>query len=607
MKIRNLAAALILTAAVTSAALAADTSNQPAASPAASPTQQLHRLFDDYWETQLRESPSYATMVGDKRYNDRLDDLSPEAIARRRRENEDFLHQLEAIDAASLAETDRVSRSVLQYVLRMNVTGARLMGDVPLEFGMGESPTPVNPMDGPQFALPVLAASTEFTKLRDYDDYLKRLDALPVYVAQLSQQLETGMSTGWTPPRITLRNVPSQFEPLADSDPPRNALFAPFNSFPPDLSENDRTRLRKAGETAIRDRVAPAFARLKAFIEQRYMPAAREEIAASKLPGGPAYYAAALAINNTTRLSPQEIHDLGLREVARIESEMQAVQKQIGFAGSRGDFLNYLRSDPKFFFESAQAMLGTYRDIAKRIDPLLPTLFRELPRLPYGIRPMRKEEGDNAEHYTPGAADGSRAGYFEANTNNLRRLARWEMTTLVLHETVPGHHLQISRAQELKDLPMFRRNIIFDGYAEGWALYSETLGDLIGMYDDPLDKYGHLGDALLRATRLVVDTGMHALGWNRDRAIRYMKEHTTLSDDEVVSEVDRYIVWPGQATAYKIGQLRIVALRDKAKAALGERFDLRAFHNAVIDGGAMPLEVLDEQIDRWIAAQKATK
>jgi uncharacterized protein (DUF885 family) len=280
------------------------------------------------------------------------------------------------------------------------------------------------------------------------------------------------------------------------------------------------------------------------------------------------------------------------------------VQRRPGFAGNRAEFLKSLHTDPKFFFDSPQAMLAAYRDIAKRIDPQLPTLFRELPRLPYGIRAMRKEEGDNAEHYTQGAADGSRAGYFEANTNNLRRLARWQMTTLVMHEAMPGHHLQVARAQELADLPTFRRNTWFSAYGEGWALYAETLGDLIGMYEDPLDKFGHLGDALLRASRLVVDTGIHALGWSREQAILYMQNHTTMSDDEVIAEVDRYIVWPGQATAYKIGQLRIVALRDKARAALGERFDLRTFHNAVTDGGAMPLDVLDEVIERWIAAEK---
>jgi uncharacterized protein (DUF885 family) len=450
----------------------------------------------------------------------------------------------------------------------------------------------------------MLVTSTRFARIKDYTDYLKRLEALPNYVEQLTAQLEIGMKSGWMPPRITLRDVPAQFAPLADADVDRNPLFVPFNSFPKEIAEDDRLRLKKSGQAAIRNIVAPTFGHLRSFIETRYLPAAHETIAASTLPGGTAYYALLLQANNTTQLTPPQIHQLGLQEVARIEAEMTTVQQRAGFAGSRAEFLKFLHTDPKFFFDSPQAMLAAYRDIAKRIDPQLPTLFRELPRLPYGIRAMRKEEGDNAEHYTQGAADGSRAGYFEANTNNLQRLARWQMTTLVMHEAMPGHHLQISRAQELAGLPTFRRNTWFSAYGEGWALYAETLGDLIGMYEDPLDKYGHLGDALLRASRLVVDTGMHALDWSRERAILYMQNHTTMSDDEIIAEVDRYIVWPGQATAYKIGQLRIVALRDKARAALGERFDLRSFHNGVIDGGAMPLDVLDEVIDRWIAAEK---
>jgi uncharacterized protein (DUF885 family) len=605
MDIRNLAAALVLTAATASTPFAADTAIPVPRTAAASPARQLHQLFDDYWETVLRESPTWATFLGDSRYNDRLEDASAAGILRRRQQSEDFLHRLEAIDSASLAENDKVSQAVLRFKLRSTVQGTRLLGDLPLEMVSFGSPFPVTQMDGPQFWLPIVVTGTRFAKLRDYDDYLKRLAAVPTYVVQLQQQMETGQKAGWMPPRVTLRNVPAQFATLASGDPANNPLFAPFKTFPADIGETVQQSLRVAGEEAIRDLVAPAFGGFKTFLETKYVPAGLDTIAAAKLPDGPAYYAFALEANNTTTLSAQAIHDTGIREVTRIEAEMQAVQKRTGFAGSRAEFVKYLWSDPKFFTTTPAEMLIAYRDIAKRIDPQLPNLFRELPRQPYGIRAMPKEQGDNAEQYISGADDGSRAGYFEANTNNLRRLARWEMVDLVLHEAVPGHHLQGSRAQEIKDLPAFRRNSWFPAYGEGWALYAESLGDLIGMYEDPYDKYGQLNAEMWRAARLVVDTGMHALGWSRERAIQYLKDHVTLSEEEIIAEVDRYIVWPGQATAYKIGELRILALRDKAKAALGDRFDLRAFHNALIDGGGMPLDVLEEVITRWIAAQKS--
>jgi len=596
-----LSSCLCLASALPAAASAADA---PAGVAAAT---QLHALFDEYWETSLREYPTWATLVGDARYNDRLEDLSAGAVRRRRAAIADLAHRLEVIAPDGLGEQDRVSRSVLLYKLHSGMRVNRVVGNEPVEptpwFG---NVTPVTQMDGPQFWLRTVVQSTRFAATRDYEDYLKRLAALPTYLKQLTAMLQAGIDSKWVPPKIALRNVSGQFDPMADADPLHNPLFGPFKSFAADanISAADQARLRAAGEAAIREQVAPAFAALRAFYSGTYLPAAREDIAATKLPGGAEYYDAVLQLNNTTSLSAAQIHQIGEQEVARIENEMQATQQRAGFAGTRAEFLKYLWSDPKFFASSPDEMLMFYRDIAKRIDPQLAALFRELPRQTYGVRAMPKEEGDNAEHYTPGSVEAGRAGYFEANTNNLRRVARWQMTDLVLHEAVPGHHLQTARAQEIAGLPVFRRHLWFPGYGEGWALYAETLGDAMGMYDDPLDKYGQLSADVWRAARLVVDTGMHSLGWSRDRAIQYLKDHTTESSDEIVAEIDRYIVWPGQATAYKIGQLRIAALREKARAALGPRFDLRDFHNAVIDGGAVPLDVLEEQIDRWIATSR---
>ena len=347
----------------------------------------------------------------------------------------------------------------------------------------------------------------------------------------------------------------------------------------------------------------PAFQTLKTFYEARYLPAAATQLGVSSLPGGLAYYQALLGWFTTTNLDARQIHELGLSEVARIDAQMATTAVATGFKGTRAEFHKFIATDPRFFFTQPEDMLAAYRDIAKRVDAELPRLFAVLPRQTYGIRAMSPEEGNNAESYSSGAADGSRAGFFNANTNDLSTRPKWAMETLLLHETVPGHHLQSARAQELSDLPKFRRHAWFTAYGEGWALYAESLGDELGMYLDPYQKFGNLSDEMLRACRLVVDTGLHAFGWSRDRAIDYMVTNTGQTRDAIVAEVNRYIVWPGQATAYKVGQLKIKELRAKAKAALGERFDVRRFHNAVIDGGALPLQVLEAQIDDWIAAE----
>lgn len=427
---------------------------------------------------------------------------------------------------------------------------------------------------------------------------------MPQFLAQLTEQLRLGAAHGWTPPRVTLARVPDQLASQVVADPTASALYAPFKSFPADIAPAEQERLRRAGEAAIRDDAVPAFRAFKNFFENEYLPRTRQEIAASKLPGGRAYYDALLREETTTALTAQQIHALGLKEVERIEAEMDAVIERTGFKGTRAQFSEHLWSDPKFFYKSPEQMLMALRDIAKRADAEMPKLFRELPRMPYGIRAMLPEQGDNAEHYMPGSKEGARAGYFEANTNNLSRRPTWQMPSLLLHEAVPGHHMQTARAQELVALPKFRRHWHFTAYGEGWALYAERLGNEIGMYEDPYDKFGNLGMELLRATRLVVDTGLHAEGWSREQAIEYMKQHSTESEAFVIAEVDRYITGPAQATAYKIGELKIIELRARAKAALGDRFDLRAFHNAVIDSGSMPLSVLEQIIDAWIAAEK---
>jgi len=573
---------------------------QAAESPAVA---QANALFDEYWEWTLLESPEFATYVGDRRYQDRLRDESAAAVARRKAFYAEFGNRLAGIDAQQLPAQTRTSLQVLRYRLDRFAALNRHYGTLP--FGINDGWAPITQMDGIHLALPQLASVARFDTVRDYEAYLKRLGAVPASIVNLMARMETAMAAGWVPAKAAIRNVPRQLDVQLPDDPTQSPEYKPFKSFPADIPAAEQQRLVSAGREVIRDKVIPAFRSLKDFYERRYLPAARDSLAASNLPPGMPLYQAMLDWNTTTDLTPQQIHELGLREVARIGAQMDGTVAVAGFTGTRAEFQKFISSDPRFFYTRPEDMLAGYRDIAKRADAELPKLFAVLPRQPYGIRAMRPEEGNNAEHYTSGAADGSRAGYFEANVNDLTTRPKWNMETLLLHEAVPGHHLQTARALEMTQLPRFRRFTWFVAYGEGWALYAESLGDEMGFYKDPYQKFGNLSAEMWRACRLVVDTGIHAFGWTREQAIDYMVANTGQTQAQVIAEVDRYIVLPGQATAYKIGELKIKELRAKAKAELGDRFDLRRFHNAVIDDGAVPLQVLQSQIEAWIAAEKA--
>ena len=577
------------------------------AAPAVTPeaTAQAQALFHDYWEWRLRESPELATEVGASRYADRLDDASAAAVRARNAATAAYAERAARIDEAQLSAADRSSLRVLRDRLARNLALVRLYGDLP--FGPGDWWAPVTQMGGVHLELANLAREARFAGVRDYEAWLKRLDAVPALVAQLIERMRTAQAAGWMPPKVAIARVPQQLEAQLGADPRSSPEFAPFKAFPPDVAPAERERLVRAAEQAIRDKVVPAFRSLKSYFETSYLPAAREKLGASSLPAGPAYYQAMLGWSTTTDMTPRQVHELGLSEVARIGARMDALVAATGFKGTRAAFQAALLADPQSYYTRPEDMLAGYRDIAKRADAALPALFAELPRQPYGVRAMRPEEGNNAEHYSGGAADGSRPGWFEANVNDLKTRPKWNMETLLLHEAVPGHHLQTARAQELKDLPDFRRHAWFAGYGEGWALYAEGLGEEMGFYQDPYQRFGHLSFEMLRACRLVVDSGLHAFDWSREQAIDYMMANTGQTRGNVTAEVDRYLVWPGQAAAYKIGELKIRALRARAKAALGERFDLRRFHNAVIDGGALPLAVLEQEIDDWIARERAAQ
>ena len=565
----------------------------------------LNAIFSDYWEWHSAQVPEYSTQRGDNRFNDRLTDASPEAVASRKAYRADLAARLKSIDRSQLRGQDRVSYDVFA---RQLATAARLdsiYGHLP--FGADDDWSPVTQFGGPQFDLPELAAATPFRNVADYETYLKRLAQIPRQLGQFQQRMQVGIDTGWLPPGVPLGRVPEQLDAHLNADVTQLPLYRPFQKFPADVSASEQKRLAEAGRRVLTEQVVPAFRALKQFYESRYLPAAqaRKGIGASDLPGGAEYYQALVSEMTTTSMSAREIHELGLREVARIEAEMNEVILRTGFSGNREEFTRFLHESPRFYYSSGEELLAGYRDIAKRADAELPKLFAELPRTPYGVRAAEAFEGDNADHYIPSAGDGSRAGFFEANVNNVKTRPKYDMEDLLLHEAVPGHHLQIARAQEIKGLPEFRKYTWFVAYGEGWAMYAESLGDEMGFYKDPYSKFGQLSNEMWRACRLVVDPGMHAFGWSRERAIAYLKDHALINHDYAVAEIDRYIVWPGQALGYKIGELKIKALRAKAKAALGERFDVRHFHNALLDDGPLPLDVLEGRIDEWIADQSA--
>ena len=565
------------------------------------PNKTLHALFEREFRNALEEYPEQATFLGIEGYDHRLADYSPAALARRKARVHRVIAELQRFDPKKLSTQDRISREVMLEDLRLVAEEAALYGRLP--FASLTDWMPISTMHGPHAFISQLAKATPFRRSRDYENYLKRLEAAPRVLDQQVALMRVGLRTGWTAPQATLPRVPAMLESFAGADPKATSMWQPFENFPAEVPADDRARLAEAGRRVLTQKVHPAFARYKRFLESEYIPAARKTLGASALPGGMKYYALRAKSQTTTSMTPEEIHAVGLAEVARIRAEMDKVIAATGFQGGFADFLKFLQTDKRFFFGKPEERLAAYRDIAKRADAELPRFFAELPRTPYGIRAMEAFEGDNFDHYSPPAMDGSRAGFFEANVNNLEKRPSHEMEATLLHEAVPGHHLQVARSYELQDLPRFRRTAWYVAYGEGWALYAESLGYEMGFYTDPYNRFGALSAEILRACRLVIDTGLHAKGWTREQAIRYLADHTGYHEDSAAAEIDRYIVWAGQALGYKIGELRIKALRARAQAALGERFDLRRFHNAILDDGALPMTVLEARIDEWIAGQ----
>lgn len=557
----------------------------------------LHRLIAQHWDYTMREYPEFATAVGYPGQNGRWTDNSLEAIARRKRELHDPLAALHAIDRTRLSPADQLNYDLFRRNLTDAIDESRFPGEL----------MPMTQMDGIQQNIPSTFAQMPAATLRDYEDIVSRLRAVPVLVNQTIVLMERGLAAGLTPPRITLRDVPAQALNLVVDDPLTSPMLAAFRQFAPEVPAADQERLRTAAALAYRDSVAPAFRRLHRFLTDKYVPGARTTLGMRDLPNGMAWYQVRARASTTTDLTPERIHQLGLAEVKRIRGQMDSVIAASGFRGTFAEFVQFLRTDPQFYFTNADDLLRASRDLMKRIDPELVRLFGTLPRLPYGVAPIPSyaERSQTTAYYQPGSPLAHRAGTYYVNTYNLPARPRWEMEALSVHEAVPGHHLQIALAQELAAVPEFRRFGGYTAFVEGWGLYSESLGGELGLYRDPYSKFGQLTYEMWRAVRLVIDTGIHTMGWTREQAIEYFKANAAKTEHDITVEVDRYIVWPGQALAYKIGELKIKELRAHAAATLGGRFDVRAFHDQVLGAGAVPLDVLEARIRAWVAAAGA--
>ena len=563
---------------------------------AADEVARLHALFDKTWETRLRESPTFATSVGRHEYDDKLGSMTPADLARRHEQAKAALAELNAIDRAALPPNERVNADIFRRQLENAIAS----------YELGDYEMPFNADSGFHTGFSRLPEDVPLKTVKDYENYISRLKQWPRLVREEIALMLMGIARGFTVPRATLDGYEHTMSAHVVDDPAKSVFWKPFASFPSTIPEADRERLRGEGRAAVMEGGVAGYRELYDFFVKEYLPHARTTLAATALPNGKAYYAQQIREYTTLDMTPEQIHELGLREVARIDAEMKATIKSTGFTGDFAAFLQFLRTDPRFYAKTPEELLERAAWICKRMDGKLPSLFKTLPRLPYTVQPVPP---DIAPKYTSGryvgAAYGStQPGIYWVNTYKLDSRPLYNLEALTLHESVPGHHLQIALSRELRDLPNFRRFSYISAFGEGWGLYCEWLGLEAGFYTDPYSNFGRLTYEMWRACRLVVDTGIHAKGWTRQQAIDYMATRTALPLHEVETEIDRYISWPGQALAYKLGELKIKELRARAEKALGTRFDVREFHDVVLGSGAVPLGVLEENVNRWIKASQ---
>ena len=564
----------------------------------AAPADDLKALIDDYWANEMAEHPFAATASGVFDYNDKVPGVAPADYARRETEARGFMARLDGIDRAGLGEEDRLNADLLRFILKHDIALAGFDGwRIPFladggfhsDFGYTVSATP-------------------FRNEKDYADYLKRLHGLPGYIDQEIANMRQGLADGFTQPKEIMAGIMPSFEALVTDSAEDHPYFAPFNAMPKTMPAKRRKALRAEGEQVFSAEVMPAFARLLAFMQDEYVPGARDTLGISATPDGAEYYAALTRyFTSLDDITPDEIHKIGLKEVARVHKEMLAVIKQTGFKGDFAAFLEFLRTDQQFYAKSPQELLDRAAWIAKDIDGRLPGYFGKLPRQPYSVEPVPAAIAPNYTNarYSPAPLDSDHGGQFWVNTYMFEKRPLYQLPSMALHEAVPGHHLQGALALEIENVPEFRRSFYPHAFGEGWGLYSEKLGVEMGVYQTPYEEFGRLTWEMWRACRLVIDTGIHMKGWTRSQAIDYLASNTALSLHNVQTEVDRYIAWPGQAVSYKMGELTIWDLRHRAEKELGDKFDLRAFHDAVLSEGGLPLDLLSDRIDRYIAEEKA--
>ena len=559
----------------------------------------LLKLFDQVWQEDLADNPIAATQLGDTRFNDRLPDMSQLAIDERNKRNYTRLAALRKINKTKLEKEDQLNYDLFERDIKARID----------EYTYKPWLYDIRTFDGPQL-LTEVAEFAPFSTVKDYDNWIARINASGAFFDQWIALLQTGANERRTQPRVTVNKIIEQIKPQLVSNPEESGFYAPFKKMPASIPQAEKDRLQAAAKAAIQATGVPAYQRFEKFLREVYLPASRDTIGISETPDGDLFYRNRIRHFTTIdNMTATQIHNTGLAEVKRIRAEMEKTLEGINFLGTLDQFLVFLRTDDRFFHKTPEELMAAYEKTARGIEPQLPKLFGKLPKTPFGIRaiPAASAPTTTTAYYQPPSMDGSRPGNYYVNLYMPESRPIWEIEALTAHESVPGHHLQIALAYELKGLPDFRRNASYTAFVEGWALYAESLGSELGLYTDPFSKIGQLNYDMWRAVRLVVDTGMHQFKWTRDQAIYYFKQNTGKSDQDIVNEIDRYISWPGQALAYKLGQLRIQALRAEAEKALGTSFDIRAFHDKLLGGGALPLSVLETDMRAWIAAQSTRR
>jgi len=573
------------------------TDNQPVENAA---TVALHTLIKNAWQREMREHPLEASADGFHEYDGEWPDVSLTALVKQQLENIQTLKDLAKIDYGQLGSEDQLNYDLFKYRYQLQIQG----------YNLEDYLMPMNQLDGIQ-NLKSISRTLRFENTQDYENYIKRLQTLNVFMDQTIDLLKEGVKRGMTEPQVVMQRIPHQIAANIVTNPDDSGFYAPFKKMPEIIPAAEQKRLRAAAKAAITDVVVPAYKKLQKYYDEDYLPHCRTSIAAEALPNGKAYYAYMVRQYTTTDMTPEQIHKLGLQKVAEIHAEMEKVFKQVGFKGSYQDFLHYLRTDPRFYYKDPQALLEAYRAAAKNVDPHLVQYFPVwlLPRVPYGVRAIPDSLAPDTypAYSVPPAGDFSVAGYMEVNLYKPESRPKYDIQVLTCHEGRPGHQLQIPIAMQMHNLPDFRRFDYYSSYGEGWALYTETLCNEMGLYNDPYSKFGYLDYQMWRAVRLVVDTGMHSEGWTRAQAIKYFEDNTALSVQNINTEVDRYIAWPGQALSYMIGEIEIQNLRKQAENALGSKFDIKAFHAAVLEHGNLPLTVLKQVVDQWIKDSLAGK